>query len=132
MWIFLPDGFLSIVADHSDPVHGPLLVRARVAGHIEAVFPEAEVRVTPAGDYLYRATVHRHRVAEVIAARALRMEHTNFKAAVDDLAYHDACLEVWLAMNALQRKMAQRARDEKRQRARRFVAPVADPGHDQT
>ena len=39
MWIFQNDSFLSIVAHRDKP--GMLLVRARKAGDIEAVFPEA-------------------------------------------------------------------------------------------
>jgi hypothetical protein len=42
MWVFLNDSFLSIVAHRTEP--GVLLVRARTAGDIEAVFPQAHVR----------------------------------------------------------------------------------------
>ena len=40
MWIFLSDSFLSIVAHRDKP--GVLLVRARRAGDIEAVFPDVK------------------------------------------------------------------------------------------
>lgn len=52
MWISLSDSFLSIVAlegPAADPAQ--LLVRARVAGDIERVFPTAMVTHTPKHDY---------------------------------------------------------------------------------
>ena len=55
MWVFLNDAALSIVAQRERP--DCLLVRGRVAGDIEAVFPKAHVTVTPDADYRYRASV---------------------------------------------------------------------------
>jgi len=46
MWIFLSDSFLSIV-DKDDPSGATLLVRARVAGDIERVFPGVAVATMP-------------------------------------------------------------------------------------
>jgi hypothetical protein len=61
MWVFLNDSFLSIVARRDQP--GMLLVRARKAGDIEAVFPEAQTRVDDMADYPHRAEVPAEAVA---------------------------------------------------------------------
>jgi hypothetical protein len=58
MWICLSDAFLSIV-DKGDPTHATLLVRARRAGDIERVFPEAEVSAKGGSDYAFRARLPR-------------------------------------------------------------------------
>lgn len=55
MWIFTPNGYLSVVGDRDTPGH--LLVRSRFKGDIEAHFPRALVSETPAADYRYRASV---------------------------------------------------------------------------
>lgn len=100
MWVCLPDSFLSIVAHRERP--GQLLVRARVAGHIEASFPEAHVEHTPHADYAFRASVPRELVAEVIGRRARDIAYPNFKASVRDHALHEAYLAFWTVMHRLQ------------------------------
>jgi hypothetical protein len=101
MWIFLSDAFLSIVAHREKP--GVLLVRARAPGDISAVFPTAEVKVTPGADYRYRAEVPAAAVAEVLAARVRDIAYPNFKDTVRDPARHDAYLDVWADMRVFGR-----------------------------
>jgi hypothetical protein len=103
MWVFLSNSFLSVVADKENPEGGRLLVRARKAGHIENVFPDVEVDWTPNADYAFRARVPREEVAKAMAAEVLNLDYTNFKNSIKDGRYHDACIETWFAMNALQR-----------------------------
>jgi hypothetical protein len=100
MWIFLNDAFLSIVADRDDKTH--LLVRARVAGDIERVFPDATVSHTPRADYAYRASLPRKVVAQVIAGRVEEIAYQNFKNSVRDHARHDAYMSVWGVMHRYQ------------------------------
>ncbi len=59
MWVFLPEGFVSIVADRSDPSGGRLLVRARRREHLEAFLggPEERIEENPSADYRWRAWV---------------------------------------------------------------------------
>lgn len=102
MWICLNDSFLSIVAHRDEP--DSLLVRARVAGHIEAVFPGAEVSVTRHADYGYRAAVPREEVAEAIRQRVEGLAYPNFKASVRDSALHDAYMAFWTVMHRLQQR----------------------------
>ena len=97
MWIFLSDSFLSIV-DKGDPSGATLLVRARVAGDIERVFPGVAVVEGSGTDYRYRARIDRKVVAETIAAELKSVRYANFKSTVKDRRRHDAYLEVWDAM----------------------------------
>lgn len=100
MWIFLNDAALSIVADRNNSAN--LLVRARVPGDIEAVFPEAQVTKTPDADYRYRAFVGRGEVADAIANRVAAIDYDNFKdsaSAVDGARGH-AYHPVWVSWHS--------------------------------
>lgn len=80
MWIFLPNAMISIVAHRQRPDF--LLVRARIKGDIERVFPGAIVTRSPRADYLYRATVHRDRVASTLSQHLVTMTYANVKGAI--------------------------------------------------
>lgn len=97
MWLFHNESFLSIVADQFDPTK--LLVRARIAGDIECLFPTATVAHTPQHDYAYRANVARDEVATVIANELRSINYHNFKGSVPDRRRHDAYMNVWSAMH---------------------------------
>jgi len=106
MWIFADTSFVSIVR----PKNGEgrkdfLVVRGRVKGDIEALFPKAKVRLTPGRDYLYRALVSRKVVAEVLAKKIMDIDYANYKDAITDKAQdrHDAYLSVWCELMNLQR-----------------------------
>lgn len=101
MWIFLSESFLSVV-DKGDPTGATLLVRARKAGDIEAVFPDAKVIEGGGTDYAFRARIDRRVVAEVIADQIERIRYGNFKATVRDDDRHDAYMDVWSAMMRFQ------------------------------
>lgn len=104
MWIFLSNAFLSVVADRDDP-HGPrLLVRARRAGDIERVFPEAAPFRVSGSDYAFRAWLPRQRVAEALSEQAQALASPNFKNSIRDPAYHDAALKVWGVMHRYQQQ----------------------------
>ena len=55
MWLFTSKSFLSVVADKENPKGDRLLVRSRIAGDIEELFPSADVMETPYADYRFRA-----------------------------------------------------------------------------
>ena len=78
-WIFSVKGFVSIVIDKQTP--GNLLVRGRIKGDIEAMFPEAKVTQDAERDYLYRATIHKDIVRTVIAQHIDAIDYDNFKNA---------------------------------------------------
>jgi hypothetical protein len=107
MWVFLNDGFLSIVQPKKQtPGQDILCVRARKEGHIQAVFGDVEVIKTPKADYLYRAFIPRAVVAQIIAQRLRNLAYSNFKDSIPDDEYHDACAEVWGVMNSFQVEVA--------------------------
>lgn len=101
MWIFFNDAFLSVVAHKTQPES--LLVRARAAGDIEAVFPGAVVSHTPSHDYAYRAVLPRKDVAEVMLYRTAEIDYPNFKDSVTEEDRHYAYLDVWRSMMEFQR-----------------------------
>ena len=102
MWIALNNSFLSIVEnlDNSDE----LLVRARVKGDIENVFPEAQTFEDQSADYRYRAFLKRQLVAAVIADKVSSINYGNFKSSIYKSEYrrHDAYLKVWSDLRVLQ------------------------------
>ncbi len=104
MWIFLSDAFLSIVDKGGDGT--TLLVRARKAGDLERVFPEADVQETPHNDYRYRARLPRERVAQALADAVRTIRYPNFKGTVQNHARHEAYMDVWGSMYRFQRAHA--------------------------
>ncbi len=106
MWIHLSDAFLSVVAHRTQP--DDLLVRARVAGDIERVFPDAVVTMTPDADYRFRAVLPRGVVAGALAGSVLTIEYDNFKNSVTEHDRHDACMDVWSVMHRFQTDRARR------------------------
>lgn len=128
MWIFLKDAFLSIVDPDGSydgsagPVGTHLLVRARIKGDIERVFPKAKVTMTPDRDYRFRALVLREEVADEIASAVMNISAFNFKGSVKDNARHDAYMGVWRVMNREQER-----REPKR--GRRGARDLFDEAH---
>ena len=110
MWLMLSNSFLSVVDKVEPPDPTRLLVRARVAGDIERVFPDAVVTHTPRADYAFRATLPRTAIAAALADAIRHLSYANFKNSVADPQRHDAYLECWEAMNDLQEQKAASAR----------------------
>lgn len=100
MWICKNNAFVSIVQPKGDAAH--LLCRARVEGHLEAVFPGCKVQRTPGRDYLFRTLLPRERVAATVAQHLMAVEYPNFKNSVRDPELHRAYAHVWGDMAALQ------------------------------
>jgi hypothetical protein len=101
MWIFLPNAFLSIV-DKSDPTGKTLLVRGRVLGDIERVFPKAKIEVDAGTDYRFRARLPREEVVNVIADSVRNINWKNFKNQVHEHERHKAYEDCWQSMYTLQ------------------------------
>lgn len=80
MWIIMNDAFLSVVQNIYD--EDELLVRARVEGDIERVFPNAEVFADEGSDYKYRSYLNKREVAKVIEWGVLDIDYGNFKNSV--------------------------------------------------
>ena len=109
MWIFTNSGFISVVADRNST--GNLLVRARVRGHIQAMFPCADVFTDEHADYYYRALLPRKTVADAMAQSVEAIAYPNFKNSVSDPALHASYVSVWWSMRNLQDKQLGRTDD---------------------
>jgi hypothetical protein len=93
MWVCLNNSFLSIVSKECGP--DDLLVRARMKGHIEAVFPGAKVSESTNTDYRYRAVVSRTEVADALTAEVMSLDYPNFKNSVREDRLHNAYAAFW-------------------------------------
>ena len=80
MWLYFKHAALSIVENKFDV--DCLLVRSRVTGDIENIFPNAKVFENTGTDYRYRAMIPRHEVAERIYHEVMGINYTNFKASL--------------------------------------------------
>jgi hypothetical protein len=100
MWVFSKDGFYSMVEDRDDP--DTLIVRSRVEGDIEALWPDAEVIHTPDGDYAYRAALSRQEVAAAIAKEVLEISYSNYKDHITDKRRSPFYIQVWETMWRMQ------------------------------
>jgi hypothetical protein len=74
-----------------------------VAGHIEAMFPDAEVFTDTNADYLYRAFIGRKEAALLVSKAVQEIDYFDFKSSVTDEALHDVYLDFWQKMHELQR-----------------------------
>lgn len=105
MWIFTPTSFVSIVAHRAKP--DVLLVRARLKGDIQRLFPDAKVSRTPSADYLFRAQLPRQAVAERLFDLAMDLDYENVKGAIPGGVKHDArhtaMSETWSTLMRAQR-----------------------------
>ena len=108
MWIMLPDAFISVVEYVvTPPQPDKLLVRARVKGDLEKIFPRNEVERTADADYLYRTVVTRNQLKLAMLNEIDRIDYRNFKNSVpvEDKPRHDAYLRCWSAMMSLQTQL---------------------------
>lgn len=116
MWVMLNNAFLSIIdpaASYSGgkgPVSDKLLVRGRIKGDIEAIFPDAKVIETPDRDYRFRAEIPRQIVAQAMARTVEQIDYRNFKGSVPDKGRHDAYAGCWGVMHREQERRAPKAR----------------------
>lgn len=113
MWIFLNDAFMSVVEHRDDP--SLLMVRARLPGDLETVFPEFVDRVltTPSNDYRFRVVVTRERLMQAMNKKIDTIDYDNFKASVRDHARHDAYVGVWSVMYRAQNAAIKTERDSR-------------------
>lgn len=95
MWVFMTDGFISVVEDFKEPEY--LWLRSRTKGQLEKLYPDYKPSYTPDNDYAYRIKVPRESVALFLAEAVREINYTNFKNAIQDNEYHSACSKVWTA-----------------------------------
>jgi hypothetical protein len=98
----LSDSFISVVALRDKPEGDTLLVRARVRGDLERLFPCVAVAETPDADYAFRTFLTRTELVHALSEAVGKLDYPNFKASVRDPDRHDAYLECWEAMQEFQ------------------------------
>lgn len=98
----MSEGMVSIVAHAAKPEH--FLVRARLRGHLERLFPKCKVSLTDDADYRFRATLPRIAVADMLCGQLMNIEYPNFKNTIApaDRDYHDGAFGAWTSMHRAQ------------------------------
>lgn len=98
MWIFLNNAMLSVVAHRTKPRH--FMVRARLAGDLERIFPRAKVSRSPSADYLWRCTVTKQAVYRAVGTALGSIDYDNFKGSIhgdpDRSTAYSGCWSVML------------------------------------
>jgi hypothetical protein len=100
MWVFTKQGFYSVVQDRYDPA--VLLVRARVRGDIERLWPTAKVVEDEGADYAYRARLSRAAVSRTLAQAIKEIDYENYKSSIKDHRRTPWYLMVWDSMLRMQ------------------------------
>ncbi len=101
MWIQFNNAFLSIVENRENTTE--LLVRARVKGDIEKVFPEADVFEDNNADYKYRAFISKAIVAEKIMLKVTEINYDNFKNSVKEIERKKVYGNIWAELRNFQK-----------------------------
>ena len=102
MWIMMNKAYFSIVENKKKK--DELLVKARINGDIERIFPKAKVLTGVGTDYLYRASISRDIVSDTIKNQIENIDYGNFKNSVpwEDELRHDVYFNVWSELSKLQ------------------------------
>jgi hypothetical protein len=120
VWVFLNNAFLSVVQCEGEREQNWLMIRARLRGDIQTIFPSAKVTSNSARDYRWRAKVRRDEFAAAMRRAVEAIDYPNFKASVRDHQRHDTYLRVWGVMKNAQDEQARRERA--RTKARRSLS----------
>jgi len=104
MWIMMNNSCLSIVKNINKP--DELLVRARIDGDIQKIFPAAKVVADAGTDYKFRASIGKNIVSKAIEKEIESIDYDNFKNSIpfEDKTRHDIYFDVWIKLRELQIK----------------------------
>lgn len=102
MWVFLNNSFLSIVENRNNKEE--LLVRSRVRGDIDKIFPDSNIFEMENSDYKYRSYIKKIEVSEKIKEIVTNINYDNFKNSISksEDQRHSSYLNVWNEMRKLQ------------------------------
>lgn len=102
MWVFLNNSFLSIVENRNNKEE--LLVRSRVRGDIDKIFPDSNIFEMENSDYKYRSYIKKIEVSEKIREIVTNINYDNFKNSISKYEdqRHSSYLNVWNEMRKLQ------------------------------
>ena len=101
MWIQFNNAFLSIVENRDNKLE--LLVRARIKGDIEEIFPEADVFEDESADYKYRTFISKAKVAARMMLKMTEINYDNFKNSVKEDDRKSSYNNVWIELRKLQK-----------------------------
>ena len=103
MWVFLNNSFLSIVENRNNK--DELLVRSRIKGDIEKVFPDSDVFEMESSDYKYRSYIKKTNVSNKLKNIIEGITYDNFKNSIpsDQSERHHSYLNVWTELRKLQK-----------------------------
>ena len=103
MWVFLNNSFLSIVENRNNKEE--LLVRSRIKGDIEKVFPDSDVFEMESSDYKYRSFIKKTDVSSKLKNIVEDINYDNFKNSIsyDQSERHNSYLNVWAELKKLQK-----------------------------
>ena len=103
MWIFLNNSFLSIVEDRNNKKQ--LLIRSRIKGDIERVFPNSDVFEMSNSDYKYRSYIKKIEVSKKLMTLVENINYDNFKSSIspDETDRHNSYMKVWSEVRKLQK-----------------------------
>ena len=99
MWLFTSKSFLSVVSDKENPTGDRLLVRSRIMGDIEEVFPSPVVMEKPYADCRFRAWLPRTEVIQALSHYGDDLDYSNFKNSVEDKDRIRPLMRVWTTMH---------------------------------
>ena len=101
MWIFLNNSFLSIVENRNNKEE--LLVRSRIKGDIDKIFPDSNVFELENSDYKYRSYIKKSEVSEKIKDIIQNINYDNFKNSIskNEDKRHSSYINVWNEMRKL-------------------------------
>ena len=102
MWVFLNNSFLSIVENRNNKEE--LLVRSRVRGDIDKIFPDSNIFEMENSDYKYRSYIKKIEVSEKIREIVTNINYDNFRNSISksEDQRHSSYLNVWNEMRKLQ------------------------------
>ena len=105
MWVFTSTGFISAVRKHDRP--DVITVRSRDRRSLEPLveFAGTDIKVSPFGDYPYRAFIEPEIFTKWVAKQADEIDYDNFKSKVGKTRgyeFTDALHNVWVAMLAVE------------------------------
>ena len=103
MWVFLNNSFLSIVENRNNKEE--LLVRSRIKGDIEKVFPGSDVFEMENSDYKYRSFIKKTDVSSKLKIIVEDINYDNFKNSIspDQSERLHSYLNVWTELRKLQK-----------------------------
>lgn len=98
MWVFINDAMFSAVENRNDETE--FVVRARIKGDLDRVFPAHQAKVVESedSDYRFRIFIDRDEFKEAMLAEIDRVDYDNFKSSVYEKWRASLYTKVWAVL----------------------------------